>query len=165
MGAADFLEKPFLPTELMRALARAVAHHDAPRRAAGAADVDAPEEAADSPAAARHVRTALAHIERSFSRHDFSIATLADHVGVTQAHLSRLFTARLGRGPLAQLHHHRIRVAEALLRDDALSVFAIATDVGYASVSEFDARFRKLHGCTPSQWRMQVRGERSKTPY
>lgn len=49
--------------------------------------------------------------------------------------------------------HHRLRLAQRLLRYDSLSVSRIAFAVGYASSSGFCTTFKRKVGCTPTAFR------------
>ena len=75
---------------------------------------------------------------------------LARHVGLSPAHLSRLFKAD-GRGPPhAAQRRMRLRVARDLLSTTPLQVKEVAARVGYRYVGNFVRDFHKLYGLTPS---------------
>ena len=54
------------------------------------------------------------------------------------------------------LRQRRMERAALLLRSTRLTVLAIAQAVGYSSVSQFSAAFRRQYGLTPGQYRKNV---------
>lgn len=152
-GSADFLEKPVVPAALIAALDRA-AQGEPPVLSAEVLR-ELGDDDQDDPVGARHIRHALAIIERRYRDADFTIAELGKSVGVSPEHLSRLFTTRVGRAPLDYLHEVRIRASESMLADEEVSIFQVAAEHGYRSTSDYDLRFRKLRGCTPTEWRLR----------
>jgi AraC-like DNA-binding protein len=51
------------------------------------------------------------------------------------------------------LRQRRMERAAKLLQDSSLSVLGVAQAVGYGSVSQFSAAFRRQYGLTPAQYR------------
>jgi AraC-like DNA-binding protein len=87
---------------------------------------------------------------------DRSLVEWGREVGASDRTLMRAFRAGTGLG-FAEWRT-RARMTEALrllLTDRAISV--IATDVGYATTSAFDAAFRRTTGVAPSSYRTAVR--------
>lgn len=50
----------------------------------------------------------------------------------------------------------RIRRACRLLAEDGRSIAAVALAAGFANLSTFNLRFRRVTGMTPSAWRRRV---------
>ena len=69
------------------------------------------------------------------------------------------FKRHTGTTPLA--YHHRLRCAKAkeLLSSSGLSVSQVGEAVGYVSSSHFSHIFRKLEGCSPSEFQKSHRHE------
>jgi AraC family transcriptional regulator of adaptative response / DNA-3-methyladenine glycosylase II len=78
---------------------------------------------------------------------------LADHLGVSDRHLRRVFEASLGVAPLRYLQTRRLLAAKQLLTDTALPVTEVAQASGFASLRRFNAAFVEHYGLNPSQWR------------
>jgi len=78
---------------------------------------------------------------------------LADHVHLSQGHLSRHFARRMGMSPIEFMHRIRAEQACRLLRSTALPIADIAADVGYDEVAYFSRCFRKQIGQSPRQYR------------
>ena len=94
---------------------------------------------------------AQAYIE-AHSAEKFSLEKMAKTLFVNGSYLTRAFKRHTGMTPLA--YHHRTRCAKAkeLLAGSKLSVSQVGEAVGYVSSSHFAHLFRKLEGCTPSEF-------------
>jgi len=82
----------------------------------------------------------------------YSLEKMAKALFVNGSYLTRVFRHHTGMTPLT--YHHRLRCAKAkeLLECSALTVSEIGEAVGYVSSSHFAHIFRKLEGCTPSEF-------------
>jgi AraC-like DNA-binding protein len=80
-------------------------------------------------------------------------AAASSFLGVSDAHLRRLFKRYVGL-TFGQ-HVRKVKMAQAadLLVDPSLSIKEIASKVGYDDVSNFYRDFRKVHGATPNHLR------------
>lgn len=97
-------------------------------------------------------RSAEAFI-RSHYQDKFSLDALARELHVDKSYLLRTFKEVMG-STLLQYHNQvRCEAAKELLTHSELSVSYIAAAVGYASPSHFTVIFRKIVGCTPSEYR------------
>ena len=83
----------------------------------------------------------------------FSLERMAKALFVNGSYLTRAFKRHTGMTPLA--YHHRVRCAKAkdLLTRSELSVSQVGEAVGYVSSSHFSHIFRKLEGCSPSEFK------------
>lgn len=81
------------------------------------------------------------------------VQDLADQVGYSPFHFSRLFTARVGIGPGRYLTAVRIDAAKRLLLSGSDPVIDVATAVGFDSLSSFTRRFGAAVGVTPARLR------------
>jgi len=71
--------------------------------------------------------------------------------------LARCFQARYGASPKEYLERARIDEARRLLSGTALEIISIAVELGFSSSQHFAASFRRLTGCTPSEYRRRTR--------
>jgi AraC-like DNA-binding protein len=78
---------------------------------------------------------------------------LADKVGMSREHFSRLFRSTMGQSPGTYLRERRLQTAELLLRQSSESVGAISRHCGFASASHFCRAFRARRGCSPESFR------------
>lgn len=83
-----------------------------------------------------------------------SVAELADRVGVTPDHFTRLFRETLGVVPLAYIITARIDRARQLLLESSLSVTEIAAALGYSDVYFFSRQFKQRTGTSPARFRV-----------
>ena len=84
---------------------------------------------------------------------DYTVATLAQRLGVSPRHLQRIFQAHLGVSPLQYLQTRRLLTAKQLLSDTTLPVTQIALMSGFASVRRFNAAFVAHYRLNPSALR------------
>lgn len=90
------------------------------------------------------------------SHRDIGIAELADHTGLSRAHLTRAFAKHFGVPPHVWLNSVRLsRARTQLLAGHPLADVAAAC--GFADQSHFTRRFKGSMGLTPAQWVRQVR--------
>lgn len=82
---------------------------------------------------------------------------LANRVGYTPRHLSRLLTAELGAGPLALARAKRAQTARVLIETTDLSSADIAFAAGFSSVRQFNQTVREVYATSPTA----LRGRRS----
>ncbi|MDN5914408.1 MAG: AraC family transcriptional regulator [Pseudonocardia sp.] len=98
-----------------------------------------------------HLRRARDTIDRRYAEL-LDLDTLAAVAGVSKYHFLRCFAATYGDTPAALLTQRRIERAQDLLRATNLTVTEICMLVGYSSLGSFSTRFRRLVGCSPSEY-------------
>lgn len=103
-------------------------------------------------AAPEYLTQALRFIRGNFAE-DFSVAQLAEHVGVSRSQLYRAFESRFDQSPQAFLQQYRIREAAALLTSTDLSVEEVAASTGFRDPLYFSRVFRRIQGKSPSAYR------------
>ena len=87
---------------------------------------------------------------------DLSISELAIEAQQDVRTFTRAFRAATGLAPYAYLTMRRMERAKQLLESDQ-SITEIAMSMGYANPSKFAAAFRRLHDCSPREWRNRNR--------
>ena len=100
------------------------------------------------------VRKAAEYLRRNYSQ-KVSLDDLADHVGMSSAHLSRLFKKETGMTVTDYLSNLRCIEASRLLRESGHAIQEIAAYVGYLDNNYFVKVFKKQFGMTPSEYRNQ----------
>jgi AraC family transcriptional regulator of adaptative response / DNA-3-methyladenine glycosylase II len=78
---------------------------------------------------------------------------LAQHVGYTTRHLSRILTQELGAGPLALARAKRAQTARVLLETTDLGAADVAFAAGFSSVRQFNETIREVYDATPTRLR------------
>ncbi len=86
-----------------------------------------------------------------------SLAELAALCAISEGHLMRGFRASTGASLGQYIARQRMHYARSLLREDALSLGAVARQLGFSSSAYFATAFRRVCGVTPSQYRRRMR--------
>jgi len=84
-----------------------------------------------------------------------TLNSLAFKIGVSPYYLSRIFKERLGITPHKYLEIIRIHKAQRLLLNTVHNSTEICFQVGYKNFSSFYRHFKKICGCSPSQFRIK----------
>jgi AraC-like DNA-binding protein len=82
------------------------------------------------------------------------LSGIAAEVHVSSWYLSKMLKKNIGVGFSGLIRLIRIKKAEVLLESSMLSVKEVAASVGYSGTAAFDRDFRRVHGLTPSEWRI-----------
>ncbi len=82
-----------------------------------------------------------------------SVMGLADEVGLSRNHLTRLFRATTGSSVLQYIRNRRIERAKHLLTHSTRPIKSIAAEVGIADLHRFNKTLRKMLGMPPRQVR------------
>lgn len=85
------------------------------------------------------------------------VEALAARLGVGARHLSRLFRNHIGSSPLGVARTTRVQRAKRLIDATNLTMTEIAARSGFASLRSFNATFRQVYRCTPSDLRRKRR--------
>jgi AraC-like DNA-binding protein len=102
------------------------------------------------------IRTVKELLDRHYQQR-WTLAELADRVGLAPGYLAGLFSAQLGQPPHRYLNERRIERARQLLSSSDLTVTAIAISLGFSSSQHFARTFGQLAGCSPTQYRHAAR--------
>jgi AraC-like DNA-binding protein len=81
------------------------------------------------------------------------VADMAREARLSPAHFSREFQRTFGESPHRYLLTRRLERAAALLRTTDRTVADICFMVGLTSVGSFTTSFRRMFGCTPTEYR------------
>jgi AraC-like DNA-binding protein len=90
----------------------------------------------------------------------WALDSLARHIGVSRATLSRRFADRVGESPGTYLTRWRMDVAARLLRDTDDPLEHIARSVGYTSEYAFSRTFSRSLGLPPGRYRRDIQQTR-----
>jgi signal transduction histidine kinase/DNA-binding response OmpR family regulator len=93
-------------------------------------------------------RRAMAFMHEHYAE-PISRSDVADHVGVSERHLTRCFREETDITPIAYLNRCRVRQAKAML-EEGKSVTETAIAVGFSDPAYFSRVFRRETGVTPS---------------
>ena len=85
--------------------------------------------------------------------HPWTIAELAEEVGISRSTLVERFTRYLSEPPMAYLTRWRLQLAARSLENTSRGVAEIAADVGYESEAAFNRAFKREFGQPPGRYR------------
>jgi AraC-like DNA-binding protein len=86
---------------------------------------------------------------------DWTVESLALHVGTSRSVLADRFKAILGQPPMQYLAGWRLQLAMNMLRENR-SIAEVAAEVGYESEAAFNRAFKRHLGLPPGTWRDQA---------
>ena len=156
LGVCRYLLKPSDLGEIKDAIREMTARLDAlpPEREDGA-EAGMPENTARA-AGNYIVQMALEYMRVHAAEPHLSLNDVAEHVYVSQWHLSKLLNRETEQSFFDLLGAMRIDLAKKLLADPSLRVHEVAEKSGYADVAHFSRSFKKHVGCTPGEYRKNV---------
>ncbi|MFD0673506.1 AraC family transcriptional regulator [Cohnella sp. GCM10027633] len=82
-----------------------------------------------------------------------TVQQLADLVGLSRYHFSRLFKQLTDKSLVEYINLVRINKSESLLRDGLMTISEIALETGFNDIYYFSRTFKKLKKMSPSEWR------------
>jgi AraC-like DNA-binding protein len=85
--------------------------------------------------------------------HPWTLAGLAQEVGISRPALARRFHELVGEPPMRFLTGWRIALAADLLRDPGATLASVAHQVGYGSPFALSNAFKRLRGVSPQRYR------------
>ncbi len=150
LGVCRYLLKPSDMNEIEEAVKLMVSRLDALP-----AEPAEPEE--DGAAGNFIVQAAMNYMREHSAEQHLSLSDVADHVYVSQWHLSKLLNRETGQSFFDLLGGIRTEKAKQLLTDPARRIHEVAETVGYTDVAHFSKSFKKYVGCTPGEYRNGVR--------
>jgi AraC-like DNA-binding protein len=101
----------------------------------------------------------LAHLFVDMLRryHPWTIAELAEAVGVSRTSLVDRFAKYVSEPPMTYLTRWRLQLAAQALTTTPRGVADIAAEVGYESEAAFNRAFKRLFGTPPARYRREQR--------
>ncbi len=106
------------------------------------------------------VGKALALLHRR-PAHPWTIAALANEVGISRSVLAERFRRYLSETPIAYLTRWRLQLGAQMLKTNSNSVAQIAMEVGYESEPAFNRAFKREFGLPPARFRSHAKTRRS----
>lgn len=107
------------------------------------------------------VREAEKKVRVDISKAELSVRGIADELGISADHLSRLFQRSRGQSLASWITRERIALAKELLLRPGHNISEVGWTCGFSSASYFIRTFRTHTGTTPKEWRQrsaQLRG-------
>ncbi len=151
LGVCRYLLKPSDLEELKDAVRQMVSRLDAMPRLRE----EDPEDESVREAGNHLVKAALTYMKEHCTEQHLSLSEVADHVYVSQWHLSKLLNRETDQSFFDLLGSMRIARAKELLKDPAKRIHEIADETGFSDVAHFSRSFKKFTGSTPGEYRNQ----------
>ena len=82
-----------------------------------------------------------------------TLGGISHHIGMSKSHFAHLFRSYTGMTFVDFLTAERIKRAETFFLDPKMHIVDIAYESGFSSISSFNRAFRKVKGCSPTEFR------------
>lgn len=99
------------------------------------------------------ISRAVAYVQANYCDPNITLISVAEHVGMSTAHFSTVFSQTMGRSFIAYLTGLCIEKAKELLAASDMKLSDIAMEIGYNEPNYFSHVFRKNEGLTPKEYR------------
>lgn len=96
-----------------------------------------------------------AYLEENLSE-KIMVADMALFSGASESHLRKKFQDVYAESPMHYLQRIRVERSMEMLADPLLSITDIAYDVGMGDSNYYSRIFRKINGCSPSEYREKM---------
>lgn len=97
-------------------------------------------------------KTMLKYIKTHFSE-DITLQDIADSASVSKSECIRCFRTILRTSPVTYLNSYRLQYAAGLLSSTSWKISYICMQCGFREESYFSKSFKKIYGCSPSEYR------------
>lgn len=98
------------------------------------------------------IKKVLDYIEDNLEA-DLSLEAVADKVGYSKFHLSRVFAEHMGCTLYKYIQSRRLTIAAEKLATTEKPIIQIADEAHYSSQQAFTFAFKQLYQCTPQRYR------------
>ena len=105
----------------------------------------------------KYVLQAMNYIAQHYAETGLNITGIAQHLGVSEGHLSHVFKKETNYTVVSYITQYRIHQAMELLKDCRYKVYEVAEMVGYRDVTYFGSTFKKVTGMSPSDYQDRCR--------
>ena len=93
------------------------------------------------------------YIKQNYCSPNITLISVAEHVHMSPAHFSTVFSQTVGKSFIVYLTGLRIEKAKVLLTSGDMKLTDIAMEIGYNEPNYFSHVFRKAEGMTPKEYR------------
>jgi two-component system response regulator YesN len=101
------------------------------------------------------VKKAQDFIEKNIQNNQLSLQYVADELGISHKHLSRVFKNETGITFIDYLTNLKLNYSRNLLINTDLKIEEISDIMGYSTPQYFISRFKIMFGCTPNRYRQK----------
>lgn len=94
------------------------------------------------------------YVKENFCDPNISLISVANHVSMSAAYFSTVFSQTTGQSFISYLTAMRMEKAKELLKTTNMKLSDIALEIGYNESNYFSHVFRKYEGMTPKEYRL-----------
>lgn len=152
LGVTRFLLKPSNMEELEEAISTMVGNL---KKKKIMPDSEEHEESVLSQTNSFVVKNAIQYMEENYEK-KLTLNEVAEHVYVSQWHLSKILNKHTGQSYSEILNTIRIKRAQELLRDSSLRIGDVAVKVGFFDMPHFSRVFKKIVGMSAQEYRNKI---------
>ena len=155
--ASDYLLKPFGDGELEQAMNNALEKRKRTQEKwENRKEEPLPELVLNKGDKSKYVMAAVDYISAHYGDPELCVAEIAEHLGISEGHLSHTFKRETDYTVAAYITRVRMRTAMKLLNDCRNKVYEVAEQVGYRDVAHFPAALRGLLVLLPPNTRIEA---------
>ena len=109
------------------------------------------------------VLTAIEIIKNNCNNADLTLGSISETIGISKAHMSRIFQELTGKRFTEYLRSVRIEYSCRLLRESELTIEEIVKECGLRDLPSFYKNFNSHMGMTPNEYRQSTKLTHGKT--
>lgn len=153
-GADDYVTKPFDPKMLLARAENIIATRRALRSHFSAAKplTIEPSQVTVTSVDEEFLHSVLKSIEANMSNPDYRVQDLSRDVAMSRMHLYRKIKAITGQTVVEFIRTIRLKRAAQLILQNQSTIAEITYQVGFSDLQYFRKCFKKLFGCSPSEY-------------
>lgn len=99
-----------------------------------------------------YIKKAVSYIQANYNQ-NLSAKKVADYLEISEPYLQKMFRNTLNISLHAFINQTRISKAKYLIANTNFPIKKIAKDIGYNSIQSFIENFKKVVGCTPTEFK------------
>lgn len=103
------------------------------------------------------------YVLKHYTNPRFTVSSLAEHMGMSEVHLRRLFRGAVGDTPIGYINFLKIEKAKNMLTASNCSISEIAEASGFDDPYYFSRLFKQKIGMTPSSYRKSILNTANRT--
>ena len=100
----------------------------------------------------RQARLAIDYIQKNYMDPDLSLNSICSYLNISTSYFSTIFKDETGETFTEVLIRTRMEKAKELLENTTLKNYEIAEKVGFSDPHYFGISFKKMTGCTPTEY-------------
>lgn len=159
-GVFDYLLKPVNIGVLRNTLQRAIKEYSRRLWEINCININKKEEVEKLDLAMDQAAGAIKFIQENYAEPEITLSLVAEKFHVSTSYLSRLIKQQTGSNFSDYITGLRIRQAKELLSSDKHMIYEVASMIGYSSQHYFCRIFKEHTGCSPSDYRMNLKNKK-----